>query len=326
MTADLNETITAVPGITVGHASDVAARTGCTVVLGPFRAALDIRGLAASTRQTDALSPLHITGRADAILLTGGSAYGLAAADGVMRWLEARGRGFETAAARVAIVPTAVIFDLGEGRADRRPDAEMGRLACDAATRHPVREGRIGVGTGATVGKVRGHDGAMPGGLGSAAASFDGVTVGALAVVNAFGDVLNDRGAIIAGARAEDGRLLDTARYIREHGVPTGFRRSAGEHTTLGVIATDAPLERTDLEKVARQAMNAVVRHTSPANSPFDGDVTFACSTAPEPQPRDPHHILRIGLWAEWLLSRAIQRAVEPGQAGGPSGEGSDYR
>lgn len=324
MSADINETLTAVPGIAVGHASDTAARTGCTVILGPFRAALDVRGLAAGTRQTDALSPLHIAERADALLLTGGSAYGLAAADGVMSWLESRGYGFEVGVARVPIVPTAVVFDLGEGGADRRPDAEMGRAACDAATRGPVPEGRVGAGTGATVGKVRGHDGAMPGGVGSAAASFEGFTVGALAVVNAFGDVLDDRGTIIAGARTEDGGFLDTARYIREHGVPSGFRRSAGAHTTLGVVATNAPLDRTDLQKLARQAMNAVVRHTSPANSPFDGDVTFACSTAAEPERWDPHRVLRIGLWAEWALGRAIERAVAASQAGGPSGMGSD--
>lgn len=303
-------TLTAVPGVSVGHATDPEARTGCTVILGPFRASVDLRGLATGTRQMDALSPLHIAERIDALLLTGGSAYGLAAADGVARWLEERGRGFETGVGRVAIVPSAVIFDLGEGRADRRPDAEMGQSACHASSGRPVREGRVGAGTGATVGKLRGHDGAMPGGLGSYAVRIDdGHTVGALAVVNAFGDVLDEQGRIIAGARDEHGEFLDTATYLREHGPPAGFRSRAGANTTLGVIATDAGLDRTHLQVVARQAMNAIVRRTSPANTPFDGDLVFACSTGPASE-LDPTEVLRFGLWAELALARAIERAV----------------
>ncbi len=219
----------------MGHASDREAATGCTVVLGPFRAAVDIRGLASGTRQLDSLSPNHIAGKCDALLLTGGSAHGLAAADGVSRWLEERGHGFPTDAGRVPIVPSAVIFDLGEGDAAARPDAATGRQACEAADRSPVEQGRVGAGTGATVGKLLGRASAMPGGLGSYATEDEGFTVAALAVVNAFGDVLDVRGNIIAGARSEDGDYLDTAAYIREHGAASNECHRApnvsGKHT-----------------------------------------------------------------------------------------------
>jgi L-aminopeptidase/D-esterase-like protein len=307
-----NPTLTAVPGLAVGHASDREAATGCTVVLGPFRAAVDIRGLASGTRQLDSLSPNHIAGKCDALLLTGGSAYGLAAADGVSRWLEERGHGFPTEAGRVPIVPSAVIFDLGEGDAATRPDAAMGRQACEAADRSPVEQGRVGAGTGATVGKLLGRASAMPGGLGSYATKDDGFAVAALAVVNAFGDVLDVRGSIIAGARSEDGDYLDTAEYIREHGPPPRFAAQPGTNTTLAVVATDRPLGRAALQAVAQQAMNAIVRRTSPANTQFDGDLVFACSTGPEPGGASPVELLRVGLCAEWALAQAIERAVNP--------------
>lgn len=299
------------PGLEVGHSSDADAATGCTVILGPFRASMDLRGLASGTRQLDSLSPFHITPQVDALLLTGGSAYGLAAADGVAHWLEEEGRGFETRAGRVAIVPSAVIFDLGRGRvARRRPDAAMGQAACESASREPVPEGRVGVGTGATVGKVRGVDGAMPGGVGSWAARFEDHTMGALAVVNAFGGVVDAQGRLIAGARDAAGRLIETAAYIRQHGRTPGFDDEAGTNTTLGVVATDYPLTRYDLHGVARQAMNAIVRHIEPASTQFDGDLVFAGSTGPDPVGLPPAEALRVGLWAEWVLARAIERAV----------------
>jgi L-aminopeptidase/D-esterase-like protein len=319
-----NETLTAVPGIAVGHAGDPEAATGCTVVLGPFRAAVDIRGFAAGTRQFGTLSPDHIVPQVDAILLTGGSAYGLAAADGVMSWLEERGSGFQTDAGRVAIVPSAVIFDLGSGRPDVRPDAAMGRAACEAAGSGAVAEGRVGVGTGATVGKLLGSTGAMPGGLGSHAARLGDRVVGALTVVNAFGDVTDGRGTIIAGARDATGEFIDSASYLVEHGAPPRFLPQPGTNTTLAVVATDCPLSRTDLQTLARHAMNAMVRHLSPANSLFDGDMVFACSTAAEPRPQEPIELERIGLCAEAVLSRAIRRAVGSTQAGGLPGGGPD--
>jgi L-aminopeptidase/D-esterase-like protein len=305
-----NRSLTAVPGLELGHASDEDASTGCTVVLGPFRAAVDIRGMASGTRQLDSLSPNHVADRVDALLLTGGSAYGLAAADGVALWLEEQGRGFETDAGRVAIVPSAVIFDLSKDRPDRRPDAAMGRAACEAADRSPVVEGRVGVGTGASVGKLLGRAGATPGGVGSFAMRLGGHTVAALAVVNAFGDVLDESGNIIAGARDESGEFVDTATYLRERGPPPGFLARPGTNTTLAVVATDHPLSRSDLGSMARQAMNAMVRRISPANTQYDGDLVFACSSGPEAREVPPAELLRVGLCAEWALARAIERAV----------------
>lgn len=313
-------TLTAVPDLAVGQVSDAAAATGCTVVLGPFRAAVNVRGGASGTRQLDSLSPNHLADRADAILLTGGSAYGLAAADGVAGWLEEQGRGFQAAAGRVAIVPSAVIFDLGVGRSDRRPDAAMGRAACEAASRAPVAEGRVGAGTGASVGKLLGTAGAMPGGVGSWAVDLEDHVVGALAVVNAFGDVLDAHGEIIAGARDATGKFVGTAAYIRERGIPPMLEARFNANTTLGVVATDLPLSRIDLQAVARQAMNAICRRISPACTQFDGDLVFACSTAAKPEPLSPARLLRVGLCAELALSQSIERAVGSAQ----SGDGSD--
>ncbi len=308
-------TLTAVPGVRVGHATDAAARTGCTVVLGPFRASCDVRGLATGTRELDALSPRHLVPTVNAILLTGGSAFGLDAAGGVMSWLEERGLGFDTGFARVPIVPAAVIFDLGEGRADRRPDPAMGRAACDTAGAGDVAEGSVGAGTGATVGKILGHTGAMPGGVGSWALQAAGFAVGALAVVNAFGDVLGADGAILAGARGPDGAFLDTARVLRETGLERGFGRPGpipGTNTTLAVVATDAPLSRTALETLARMAGTAVARRIAPVNTPFDGDVVFALSTSAEAAELPAASLLALGAAATYALERSIERAVTP--------------
>jgi L-aminopeptidase/D-esterase-like protein len=266
--------------------------------------------MASGTRQLDSLSPHHLVGKADALLLTGGSAYGLAAADGVARWIEERGRGFVTPAGRVAIVPSAVIYDLGIGDGKRWPDAEMGRSACEAANRAPVPEGRVGAGAGASVGKLFGQAGAMLGGVGSHATEVDGVIVAAMAVVNAFGDVLDGSGRLLAGARDENGGYIDTTAFIREHGSPPRFVQQPGTNTTLGVVATDRPLNRIDLRALARQAMNAIVRRTSPANTQFDGDLVFACSTGAGPGDVSAVELLRLGLCAEAALGRAIERAV----------------
>lgn len=307
----MNATLTAVPGIRVGHATDSVAMTGCTVILGPFRAAVDVRGLASGTRQLDSLTPGHLVDRADAILLTGGSAYGLAAADGVAEWLEERGSGYPAGDGRVAIVPTAVIFDLGRGRKDRRPGPEMGRGACEAASDAPVQQGRVGVGAGASVGKLFGPERATPAGLGSYATTLDDHAVAALVVVNAFGDVVDARGEIVAGARGDDGSFVGSAQYLRNEGLPPRFGGEAGGSTTLAVIATDHPLGRLDLRAVARQAMNAIVRRTSPANTQFDGDLVFAVSTAEDAHPVvPPAEVLRIGVCAEAALASAVELAA----------------
>jgi L-aminopeptidase/D-esterase-like protein len=311
-----NRTLTAVSGITVGQAQDRQAATGCTAILGPFAAAADVRGLATGSRELDALSPLHAVERCDGLLLTGGSAFGLAAADGVIRWLEERGRGFQTSAGAIPIVPTAVIFDLGHGRADRRPDAEMGYAAAAGADDSPVAEGPHGAGAGATVGKLLGQEHSEPGGVGCWAERYEDGVVAALAVVNAFGDIRDGSGRIVAGCRAESGGFVDTAAKLRAGGLSGSFGTlRPAENTTLGVVALDAPVSRYGLQVVARQAMNALVRHVSPANTPFDGDIVFALSTGGRstkegPSRVSPAELLTLALRAESALATAIERAV----------------
>lgn len=326
--------ITDVRGIRVGHAGDDEARTGCTVVLGPFRVAADVRGAGTGTRELATASPRHLVPRVDAILLTGGSAFGLAAADGVMAWLEEQGRGYDTGVARVPIVPAAVIFDLDSGSADRRPDAAMGRAACEAAEASgeggAVAEGAVGVGTGATVGMSRGPATAAPGGVGTASHTGSGHIVAALVVVNALGDVLDARGRIIAGTRGPDGAFLDSARVAREAGAagPAGGAGprdeagapddgedaagalAAGTNTTLCVVATDAPLDRNALEPLARAGSTGMARRLSPAHTPFDGDVVFAVSTAEEARPAPPELTLALSALAADAVAEAIERAV----------------
>jgi L-aminopeptidase/D-esterase-like protein len=305
-----NLTLTAVSGLRVGHADDPESATGCTVVLGPFVGAVEVHGFATGSRELDALSPLHLVPRCDGLLLTGGSAFGLGAADGVMRWLEERDQGFRTRAATVPIVPAAVIYDLGVGRPDVRPDASMGYQAASAASEDPVREGRHGVGAGATVGKLRGAEGAQGAGLGSWA-DVGEPTVAALAVVNAFGDVLDERGEIVAGARAADGSFVDTAMRLRRGEGNAGFRApEAVENTTLGVVATDAELTKRELKIVARHAAAALSRRISPAGTLFDGDIVFALSTATRPRPEDDLGLTSLALRAEKALEAAIARAV----------------
>jgi len=309
-----NESLTAIPGVAVGHATDREARTGCTAILGPFRAAVDVRGLASGTRELAPLSHLHIVDRCDAILLTGGSAFGLGAADGVVRWLESRDRGFETPGGRVPIVPSAVLYDLGVGNPRVRPGPDMGYRAAEAASTDPVEEGSVGAGTGATVGKLLGPDGCECGGIGSS--WLDGTrAVGALVAVNAFGDVLGRDNRITAGARRTDGSFLDTADAIRDGLVRHGFADPVpGTSTTLAVVATDVALDRVGLEIAARLAMNGLVRRISPCNTPFDGDIVFAVSTAPAADPSlSRGDAMEVGLRAQEAVEEAVIRAVRRG-------------
>jgi len=301
--------ITDVAGVRVGHAGDDDARTGCTVVLGPFRAGCDIRGGATGTRELEVITRSHLVDRVDAILLTGGGAFGLAAADGVVAWLEDGGHGFDTGPARVPIVPGAVLFDLGVGRSDRRPDAAMGRAAC-AAAGIDVAEGRVGAGTGATVGKLLGPARAMDGGVGTAAVAHDGFTVGALVAVNALGDVLDRSGRIIAGARDDRGGFADSMRLARTRSGRAPLA-PPGTNTTLAVLATDAALDQQALNSLARAGSTAVARRIAPVHTPFDGDVTFAVSTAPRPEPAPPDVLLALGAMAADALAEAIERSVQ---------------
>lgn len=317
-----NRSLTAIAGLAVGHAGDDRGATGCTVVTGPFAAGVDIRGLATGTREITTLSQLHLVERCDAILLTGGSAFGLAAADGVVRWLEEKGAGFPTPGGRVPIVPAAVVYDLATGEPGIRPDSAMGYAAATAAVADPVPEGQVGAGTGATVGKLRGQAGAEPGGIGCWAETEGGPAVAALAVVNAFGDVLDGEGAILAGTRDAAGEHIGTARALGTVANAPDFGASGGEtpprpgeNTTLAIVATEAPLNRAALTVLARQAMNAIVRRISPSNTQYDGDIVFAISpagaSAPAPAPTSAAEMLALGVRAQAVLERALERAVQ---------------
>jgi L-aminopeptidase/D-esterase-like protein len=320
-----NRTLTAVPGICVGHAQTVDGASGCTVVIGPFRGAVDVSGMSTGSRELHVLDVEHMVPLVTAILLTGGSAFGLAAADGATAWLADHDLGHDTGALLVPIVPAAVIFDLRPGRS--RPGPETGRAACEAASSAPVALGRVGAATSATVGNLAGPQGTMWGGLGSAALSLGEFTVGALAVVNALGDVLDGSGRIVAGAKAEDGSFLDSARLLREWPVEqlrdgsfrTSLREGAlrpGRNTTLAVVATDAPLSRVDLRRLARIAGTALPRRISPVHTPFDGDVLFALSTAPEPRAVLGPELAALGVTARDALEEAITSAVTQGEKG----------
>jgi L-aminopeptidase/D-esterase-like protein len=302
----VNTTITAVPGVTVGHAASARDMTGCTVLLGPFRAAVDVRGLATGTREIDALQPTHLVPQIDALLLTGGSAPGLAAADGVVQWLREHERGFNVGVTHIPIVPAAVIFDI-HAVDQRSPDAAMGRAACADANNRSVAEGRVGAGTGATVGKLRGPEFASAGGLGSFATRHGSYTVGALAVVNAFGDVIDYDNAIVAGTRHDDGSFMDSMTALLQSSATAGGPIA---NTTLCAIATDAPLTRTALQTVARMGSSAVVRRIAPANTIFDGDVVFALSTSAAARELPPAELLAVGVAAQLVLEEAILRAV----------------
>jgi L-aminopeptidase/D-esterase-like protein len=296
-----NDTITAVPGIRVGHATDASAATGCTVVLCEEGAVagVDVRGLAPGTRETDAIRPGRLVREAHGVLLTGGSAFGLDAAGGVMRYLEERGIGFGVGAVRVPIVPAAVIFDLGVGDACRRPDTAMGYAACEASTADPVQMGSLGAGTGATVGKARGCVGS-PGGVGSSLASGpDGLIVGAVVAVNAVGNVVGPDGRVVAGARdAESGRFVDVSTRMSDVGI--------GANTTIGVVATNAALEPDGAGRVASMAHDGLSRAIRPAHTAYDGDTLFALATGAVDARVDA-----VGALAAAAVANAIVRAVE---------------
>ncbi len=275
----------------------------------PFRCAVHVVGRATGTRELALLEPAHLVSRVDAILLAGGSAYGLDAAAGVMRWMEERGRGFPVGAGVVPIVPAAVIFDLAPlGRFDTRPTAQMAYDACDGAASNVVPEGSIGAGTGATVGKIAGPDMASKGGLGVGAADAGDVHVRALAVVNALGDVRDASGAILAGARTASGAWLDSAAWVARGDVdPSGFDALAGRNTTLCIVSTNADLGRVQLGALARAASAALFRRITPVGTMFDGDVVFATAPDSGGVPASPAQVEALAVIA---LERAIERGV----------------
>lgn len=306
-----------VEGIRVGHDTHAEAATGCTVILceRPAVGAVDVRGGAPATRETDLLAPTCMMQEVHAIVLAGGSAFGLDAATGVARALEARGVGFDVGVTRVPIVPAAALFDLGVGRADVRPDAEAGARALAAASAGPVAQGCVGAGTGATVGKSAGPLFCVKSGIGSASGQIDvalgGFTLGALAAVNAVGDIYDaESGTLVAGARRPSG-----AGWLRDAASPTTQSDSPfpGASTTLAVIATDAPLNKADLTKLAQMAHDGFALAIRPTHTPFDGDLVFALSTAPTAAaagPASPVLLAQLGGLASLTVARAIVRSV----------------
>ena len=306
-------TFTDVRGISVGHYTDPLALTGCTAVLTPpgAVAGVDVRGYAPGTRETDCLRPGNLVQQAHAIVLSGGSAFGLDAASGVMRWLDERQHGFQVGHLHVPIVPCAVIFDLALGDPGIRPTADNGYQACEAASVKPVQHGNVGAGTGATVGKVFGFPLCMRGGIGSAAIRVHGVTVGALVVCNALGDVVHpDTGQVIAGARTS----TDSLELLHIHQAHLAGRSGepliAGQNTTIGVIATDAKLGPLEVTRLAQIGHDGLARTIRPVHTPYDGDTLFALSTGMTDQTLDTMllHSLVTEVVAQAVLS-AIRAA-----------------
>jgi len=311
-------------GLAIGHATDARGATGLTVLrgeTGALRGAACVFGRATGTRELEALSPTHQAGRVDAILLTGGSAFGLDAAAGVMRWMEEHKRGFDVGGGVVPIVPAAVIFDLAPlGDFHARPTPEMAHAACESARTTDIAEGSVGAGTGATVGKAAGREHVMKGGIGCAIRTTDGAAIGAVAVVNSLGDVRSADGRIIAGARDRNGNFLDSAKLLVRYDGTRKFGATpttlTPQHTTLCVVATNASLERGELAQLARAAGAALFRRITPVGTSFDGDIVFAVC-----QPDGPRGVpMSLEINAAAALEEAIERAVRlaVGREGAP--------
>lgn len=301
-------------GFEIGHWQAPAAPTGCTVILPPpgTRAAVDVRGGGPGTRETDVIDPLANPQEATAVVFTGGSAHGLAAADGVVRWCEEHERGYPTPAGLVPLVPAAVIYDLNAEPAHHppvRPDRDAGYAACEAARPGVPARGRVGAGRGAAVAKALGRDAATPGGVGWAATvTGAGESVAVLTVVNATGDVLGPGGELLAGPRGESGEMLRSASMFAAGIEPPGAPPER-QSTTLACVMTDAGLDKLGCAKVARMACAGIARAVDPVFTPFDGDVVFCLADG---APRaDPWQLIRIGAVAATLVAAAIRDGVE---------------
>ena len=311
--------ITDVRGIQVGHAQDEEALTGCTVIIcrkGAV-AGVDVRGGAPGTRETDLLNPVNLVEKVHAVVLAGGSAFGLDAASGVMRYLEEEKIGFNTGVAKVPIVPSAILFDLNLGRADVRPDSAMGYRAATSASSDAPAEGNAGVGMGASVGKMFGLGLAMKAGVGTASLNIGGgVVVGALVAVNAWGDVINPQtNQIIAGLRSGKvgplrvGKKDDFAATLSVMKSAPGrglLGLAARSNTVIGVVATNAKLTKAQATKVAQMAQDGIARTIRPAHTMLDGDVIFALSTGPRKA-----DVSSVGAFAAEVMAEAILRAVK---------------
>ncbi|MEK8032960.1 P1 family peptidase [Ideonella sp. DXS29W] len=301
-----------ITGLKLGHHTDPRRPTGCTVLLceSGAVAGVDIRGGATGTRETALLAPGALVDRVHAVLLTGGSAFGLDAAGGVMRWLEERGHGIPVGPARVPIVPAAVLFDLWVGEPGIRPDAAAGYAACEAARPDTADEGNVGAGAGATVGKLFGITHAMKGGLGCAVLRVGEVAIAAIVAVNALGDVRDPAsGAIVAGARTADGRGLrdSIAALARGEGPASGL---SGLNTTIGIVATNAQLDKAQAHRLAAMAQAGLARCIHPVHTQHDGDLLFALATGGIPGHVEPHQLSVLGTFAAEAVSQAVLRGV----------------
>jgi L-aminopeptidase/D-esterase-like protein len=322
---NLNNTITDVSGIEVGQAQDDEALTGCTVVLcrkGAV-AGVDVRGSAPGTRETDLLNPVNLVEKVHAVVLAGGSAFGLDAASGVMRYLDEQGIGFDTGAGKVPIVPAAILFDLNLGNEDVRPDAEMGYRAVSSASSDAPAEGNVGAGAGASIGKIFGIKSAMKAGTGTASMNVGGLVIGALVAVNTFGDVVDPQnGAIIAGARStnlgplklgQEGYFGNTLEIMKTFIGRTVLSFATKANTVIGVVATNAKLTKAEATKVAQMAQDGLARTIRPAHTMLDGDTIFALATGEKKA--DPS---TVGAFAAEVMTGAILRAV---QKAAPAGD-----
>ena len=299
-------TIVDVPGIEVGHAQDDQALTGCSVILcrkGAV-AGVDVRGGAPGTRETDLLNPINLVQKVHAILLSGGSAFGLDAAAGVMRYLDEQKIGFKTREARVPIVPAAILYDLGLGRASVRPDSAMGYFAASRASSAPPAEGNVGAGAGASVGKMRGMKHAMKAGLGTWSINIEGIIIGALVVVNAIGDVIDPKaGKKIAGLRSGS-----TLEWMKKNQI----RGAIQSNTVIGVVATNARLTKAQATKVAQMAQDGLAQSIRPAHTMLDGDTIFALATGDKKA-----DVSMVGAFAAEVMAEAIVRSVKMAKSSG---------
>ncbi|MCY4062844.1 MAG: P1 family peptidase [Chloroflexi bacterium] len=304
-----NDTLTAVPGIKVGHYTDLKAATGCTVVRCPPQTvgAVDVRGGAPGTRETDLLQAHNLVTEVTAVALSGGSAFGLATADGVMRWHVERGLGYQSRSGVVVpIVPAAILFDLTIGDPHVRPDSDAGYQACEASTAEPVSMGTVGAGTGARIGAILGNERASKGGIGSSAIDLaNGLIVAALMAVNAVGNVIGADGRIIAGLRAADGLRFVSVLETMADLMSNAPAPPTNESTVIGVVATNARLDKAEATKVAQMAHDGVARAVNPAHTMYDGDTIFALATGEVAA--DP---TVVGAYAAEAVADAIRRAV----------------
>lgn len=302
-----NDTVTRIPGIKVGHFTDADAVTGCTVLLCPPKTvgAVDVRGGAPGTRETDLLAAHNLVEEVSAVLLSGGSAFGLAAADGVMRWHVERGLGYQSRSGLVVpIVPAAILFDLTIGEPGAYPGADAGYQACSNATADPVAMGSVGAGTGARIAAIFGNERASKGGLGSASVMLPGgLIVAALMAVNAVGNVIGEDGNILAGLRAADDSgfvsVLDAMTALASEKLPER------ENTVIGVVATNGALTKAQLQKVAQMAHDGIARAVNPAHTLYDGDTIFALATGDKSA-----DTTLVGAHAAEMVAKAIRRAA----------------